>query len=228
MNLKKIKRAIISVSDKSNLKSILSMLKKLNIEIISSGGSFKKIKSLNYNCIEVSNYTGFSEMLDGRVKTLHPKIHAGILNVRKNKKHKQHLKKYNIPNIDLVIVDLYPFEKQLKNKIKFNKLIEYIDIGGPTLVRAAAKNYNDVTVISDIRDYPKLIKELKIRKGATSISFREFMSAKAFSSTAYYDSVIANWLNNKINIKFPEKKTIHGKLVENLRYGENPHQEGSL
>ena len=228
MNLTKIRRAIISVSDKSNLRPILSVLKKLNIEIISSGGSFKKIRSLNYSCIEVSSYTGFSEMLDGRVKTLHPKIHAGILNIRKNKKHKQHLKKHNIPNIDLVIVDLYPFEKQLKKKINFNKLIEYIDIGGPTLVRAAAKNYNDVTVISDISDYPKLIKELKIKKGATSISFRESMSAKAFSLTAYYDSVIANWLNNKINIKFPEKKTIHGKLVENLRYGENPHQEGSL
>jgi len=228
MNLKKIKRAIISVSDKSNLKSILSILKKLNIEIISSGGSFKKIKSLNYNCIEVSNYTGFSEMLDGRVKTLHPKIHAGILNVRKNKKHKQHLKKNNIPNIDLVIVDLYPFEKQLNNKIKFNKLIEYIDIGGSTLIRAAAKNHNDVTVISDIGDYSKLIKELKINKGATSINFRKFMSAKAFGLTAYYDSVIANWLNNQINIKFPEKKTIHGTFMKNLRYGENPHQQGCL
>ena len=126
LNLKKIKRAIISVSDKSNLKLILPSLKKFNIEIISSGGSFKKIRSMNYNCVEVSNYTGFSEMLDGRIKTLHPKIHAGILNIRKNKKHKIDLKKQNIPNIDLVIVDLYPFEKKLKEKIKFQELIEYI------------------------------------------------------------------------------------------------------
>ena len=139
MNLKRIKRAIISVSDKSNLKLILPTLKKFNIEIISSGGSFKKIKSMKYNCIDVSNYTGFSEILDGRIKTLHPKIHAGILNIRKNKKHKKNLEKQKIPNIDLVIVDLYPFEKQLKEKIKFQKLIEYIDIGGSALIRLLQK-----------------------------------------------------------------------------------------
>ena len=113
MNLKKIKRAIISVSDKSNLKRILSVLKKFNVQIISSGGSFKKIRSMNYNCTEISNYTGFTEMLDGRVKTLHPKIYAGILNIRKNKKHNRDLKRLNIPNIDLVIVNLYPFEKKI-------------------------------------------------------------------------------------------------------------------
>ena len=206
MNLKRIKRAIISVSDKSNLKLILPILKKFNIEIISSGGSFKKIKSMKYNCIDVSNYTGFSEILDGRIKTLHPKIHAGILNIRKNKKHKKDLEKQKIPNIDLVIVDLYPFEKKLSQKIKFNELIEYIDIGGPTLVRAAAKNFNDVAIISNTSDYPKFVKELKTNKGATSINFRKLMSAKAFSLTAYYDSVVSNWLNDKLNIKFPEKK----------------------
>ena len=228
MNLKRIKRAIISVSDKSNLKLILPTLKKFNIEIISSGGSFKKIISMKYNCIDVSNYTGFPEMLDGRLKTLHPKIHAGILNIRKNKKHKKDLEKQNFLDIDLVIVDLYPFEKQLKEKIKFQKLIEYIDIGGSALIRAAAKNFNDVTVISNISDYSQLAKELKINKGSTSIKFRKFMSAKAFGLTAYYDSVVSNWFNNQLNIKFPEKKTVHGKLLENLRYGENPHQQGSL
>jgi len=228
MNLKRIKRAIISVSDKSNLKLILPTLKKFNIEIISSGGSVKKIMSMKYNCIDVSNYTGFPEMLDGRLKTLHPKIHAGILNIRKNKKHKNDLEKQNFLDIDLVIVDLYPFEKQLKEKIKFQKLIEYIDIGGSALIRAAAKNFNDVTVISNIADYSRLAKELKINKGSTSIKFRKFMSAKAFGLTAYYDSVVSNWFNNQLNIKFPEKKTVHGKLLENLRYGENPHQQGSL
>jgi len=228
MNLKKIKRAVISVSDKSNLKLILPSLKKLNIEIISSGGSFKKIRSMKYNCIEVSNYTGFSEMLNGRVKTLHPKIHAGILNIRKNKKHKKDLEKKNIPNIDLVIVDLYPFEKQLEEKKKIQELIEYIDIGGPALIRSAAKNFNDVTIISNITDYSQLAKELKIYKGSTSIKFRKLMSAKAFSLTAYYDSIISNWLNDQLGIKFPEKKTFHGKFLENLRYGENPHQQGGL
>ena len=226
MNIKKIKRAIISVSDKSNLKLILPVLKKFKIEIISSGGSYKKIKNMNYNCIEVSNYTGFSEMLNGRVKTLHPKIHAGILNIRNNATHRSELKKKNIPEIDLVIVDLYPFEKQLKEKSK--NLIEYIDIGGPTLIRAAAKNFNDVAVISNNDDYSSLVKELKTNKGATSIKFRKFMSAKAFSLTAYYDSVVSHWLNNQLNIKFPKNETVHGKLIEKLRYGENPHQEGSL
>jgi len=228
MNLKRIKRAIISVSDKSNLKLILPTLKKFNIEIISSGGSVKKIMSMKYNCIDVSNYTGFPEMLDGRLKTLHPKIHAGILNIRKNKKHKKDLEKQNFLDIDLVIVDLYPFEKQIKEKIKFQKLIEYIDIGGSALIRAAAKNFNDVTVISNIADYSQLAKELKINKGSTSIKFRKFMSAKAFGLTAYYDSVVSNWFNNQLSIKFPEKKIVHGKLLENLRYGENPHQQGSL
>ena len=226
MNIKKIKRAIISVSDKSNLKLILPVLKKFKIEIISSGGSYKKIKNMNYNCIEVSNYTGFSEMLNGRVKTLHPKIYAGILNIRSNATHRSELKKKNIPEIDLVIVDLYPFEEQLKEKSK--NLIEYIDIGGPTLIRAAAKNFNDVAVISNNDDYSNLVKELKTNKGATSIKFRKFMSAKAFSLTAYYDSVVSHWLNNQLNIKFPKKETVHGKLIEKLRYGENPHQEGSL
>ena len=165
-------------------------------------------------------------MLSGRVKTLHPKIHAGILNIRKNATHRRDLKKQNIPEIDLVIVDLYPFEKQLQKKLK--KLIEYIDIGGSTLIRAAAKNFNDVTVISNIDDYFQLAKELKINKGSTSIKFRKYMSAKAFGVTAYYDSVVSSWLNNQLNIKFPEKKTVHGKLIERLRYGENPHQQGGL
>ena len=158
MNLKKIKSAIISVSEKSNLKQILPILKKFNVKIISSGGTYKKIRSMNYKCTEVSNYTGFSEMLSGRVKTLHPKIHAGILNIRKNKKHKDELKKKNIQNIDLVIVDLYPFEEFIKKKHNPKKIVEYIDVGGPTLIRGGAKNYNDVTVISITSDYLKLVK----------------------------------------------------------------------
>ena len=228
MNLKRIKRAIISVADKSNLKVILPVLKKFDVKIISSGGTYKMIRKMNYNCVEVSKYTTSSEMLDGRIKTLHPKIHAGILNIRNNKRHQKDLKKQNIDDIDLVIVDLYPFENKLKSKTKFEKLIEYIDIGGSTLLRAGAKNFNDVTVISNIKDYKLLIKELKLHKGSTSIKFRKYMSAKAFSLTAYYDSVISNYFNAELKIKFPEKKTIYGNLEENLRYGENPHQEASI
>ncbi len=226
--MKKINRAIISVSDKSKLAIILPVLKKFNVEIISSGGTYKKIKNMQYNCIEVSSYTGFSEILDGRVKTLHPKIHAGILAKRKSTKQKKDLKKRKIPNIDLVIVDLYPFEKKLGEEKKFDQLIEYIDIGGSTLIRAAAKNFKDVTVISDIEDYTELAKELKNNKGNTSFRFRKIMSAKAFNKTAYYDSVISNFLNKNFNIDFPKTKTFHGKQIENLRYGENPHQQASL
>ena len=228
MNLKKISRAIISVSDKSKLQLILPVLKKFNIRIISSGGSYKKIKDMNYKVDEISDYTEFAEMLDGRVKTLHPKIHAGILNIRKNKKHQKELKKLNINNIDLVIVDLYPFERRISEKINNEKLIEYIDIGGPALIRAAAKNFNDVAVISNISDYASLAKELKNNKGSTSIKFRKFMATKAFGVTAYYDSVISNFLNNQLNINFPSTKTFHGKLIKKLRYGENPHQESAL
>ncbi len=228
MSLKKVKRVIISVYDKSNIKIILKIFKKYNIEIISTGGTYKKIKSLKYNCTEVANYTGFSQMLDGRVKTLHPKIHAGILSKRKNKKHRQDLKKKNIQNIDLVIVDLYPFEKKLAEKIKFEKMIEYIDVGGPTLIRSAAKNFNDVAVITNIDDYLKLVSELNKNKGSTTLEFRKFMSSKAFGLTAYYDSVISNWFNKSISIQFPERFTVHGKLIKNLRYGENPHQNASL
>jgi len=127
-----------------------------------------------------------------------------------------------------VIVNLYPFENQLEKKNKTQKILEFIDIGGPALIRAAAKNFNDVVVISNINDYFELIKELKINKGTTSIKFRKFMAAKAFGLTAYYDSVISNWFNDELNINFPEKKTIHGNLIQNLRYGENPHQKGAL
>jgi len=228
MNLRKIRNAIISVSDKSNLELILPILKKLRIKIISSGGTFKKIKSMGYNCTEASSYTGFPEILNGRVKTLHPKIHAGILNIRNNNEHKKNLKKFNIPNIDLVVVDLYPFEKKINDNTKFDKLVEYIDIGGPTMIRAAAKNFHHVVVISNISDYAMLAKELKKNKGSTSLNFRKILSSKAFALTAYYDSVLSNFLNKELNIKFPYIKTMHGRLIENLRYGENPHQQSSL
>ena len=186
--MKKIKTALISLSDKSNLKPLLKILKKNKIKIISSGGTFKEIKRLKFRCIEVSKFTGSNEILNGRVKTLHPKIHAGILNIRNNKIHSRDLKKNNYENIDLVIVNFYPFENILKQTKNHEKIIENIDIGGPTMVRAAAKNYNDVAVITSITQYPELIKELTINKGSTSIQFRKKMSRLAFTETAYYDS----------------------------------------
>ena len=203
--MKNINNALISVSDKKNLKPLLKILKKYKIKIISSGGTYKEIKKLKFNCVEVSDFTNSPEILEGRVKTLHPKIHAGILNKRDSKNHLKDLKKNNYENIDLVIVNFYPFEKTLNNTNNRKKIIENIDVGGPTMVRAAAKNYNDVTVITSPNQYLELIDELSKHKGSTSLKFREKQSSIAFSETAYYDSIISNYLNN-FDKKFSEKK----------------------
>ena len=226
--MKKIKTALISLSNKSNLKTLLLELKKNNIKVISSGGTFKKIKKLKFACEEVSDFTGFNEILDGRVKTLHPKIHAGILNMRNNKSHLKDIKKNNFENIDLVIINFYPFEKALEQKNNHIKIIENIDIGGPTMVRAAAKNYNDVTVITSIDQYSELINELRKNKGCTTLKFREKMSRLAFGETAYYDAVISNYFNKFNNVNFPKRKILYTNLIEKLRYGENPHQVGAF
>ena len=226
--MKKIKSALISLSDKSHLKPILKVLKKNKIKLISSGGTYNAIKRLKFQCLEVSDFTGFDEVLDGRVKTLHPKIYAGILNKRKNKIHTKEMKLKNFENIDLVIVNFYPFEKTIKKTKDNDKIIEKIDIGGPTLVRAAAKNYNDVTVITSTKQYKELMNELIINKGCTSLNFREKMSRLAFTETAFYDSVISNYFNDISNTKFPKKKIIHANLIEKLRYGENPHQQSAI
>ncbi len=227
MNLK-VKNALISVSNKENLVSLLNTLSKFNINIISSGGTYASIKKLGYKCTELSKYTGFKEMLDGRVKTLHPKIHAGILHDRSNKKHKNEMNRQNFPSIDLIVVNFYPFQKIVTSKKNPKQIIENIDIGGPTMVRAAAKNFKNVTIITNKNDYEYLIKELEKLKGKTSLKFREFMSSKAFGLTAYYDAMIANWFNKKLNIQFPERKTVFGRRLKKLRYGENPHQQGSI
>ena len=227
MNLK-VRNALISVSNKENLVSLLKTLKKFNINVISSGGTFTAIKKLGYKCTELSKYTGFKEMLDGRVKTLHPKIHAGILHDRQNKKHKNEMAKQNFPAIDLIVVNFYPFQKIVTESKNSKQIIENIDIGGPTMVRAAAKNYKNVAIVTNRNDYSSLIKELEVSKGKTSLKFRELMSSKAFGLTAYYDSMIANWFNTKLKIQFPERKTIFGRKFEKLRYGENPHQQSSI
>ena len=227
MNLK-VKNALISVSNKENLVSLIKTLKKFNINIISSGGTYSSIKRLGYKCTELSKYTGFKEMLDGRVKTLHPKIHAGILHDRQNKKHRSEMSKQNFPAIDLIVVNFYPFQKIVTGTKSAKKIIENIDIGGPTMVRAAAKNFKNVAIITSNNDYEDLISELETLKGKTSLKFRELMSSKAFGLTAYYDAMIAHWFNTKLKIQFPERKTIFGRKFQKLRYGENPHQESSI
>ena len=226
--MRKIKKALISVYDKKNLKLLLISLKKNKIKIISSGGTYKEIRKLGFACTKVSDYTGSAEILGGRVKTLHPKIHAGILNKRGNKSHNRDLIRNNYENIDLVIVNFYPFEEILNNTSNHREIIENIDIGGPTMVRAAAKNYDDVTVITSSSQYKELISELSKFTGSTSKIFREKMSQIAFTETAYYDALVSNYLTNISKNNFTRKKIFYGNLIEKLRYGENPHQKSAI
>ena len=222
----KIKNCLISVSDKERLLDVLKILKKYSISTISSGGTYNFIKKKGYSSTKIEKYTGFKEMLDGRVKTLHPKIHAGILHNR-SKQHFKEMRGKQFPSIDLIIVNFYPFQQMVLKK-KFKKIIDSIDIGGPTMVRAAAKNFKNVLIITSINDYKELIIELKKNNGATSLQFREKMASKAFALTAYYDAMISDWFNKKINVHFPERKIIFGRKLNELRYGENPHQKASV
>lgn len=193
----KIKRALISVYNKTGLTKILPLLKKNKVEILSSGGTYKFIKKCGIDCKEVSKFTGTEEILGGRVKTLHPKIHGGILFKRKNKKHMQEMKKKGFSSIDLVIVNFYPFEKTISETKNENRIIENIDIGGPTLLRAAAKNYKFVNIISNIEQLDDLVKELKVNNGFTTLNFRKNLSEKAFKEVAFYDTCISNYFSDK-------------------------------
>ena len=224
----KIKSAIISVSNKDGLQVILRELQKYSIKLISSGGTYKKIRSLGYKCTEVSNFTNFPEILDGRVKTLHPKIHSGILYKRDNLSHKKILNKFDFEGIDLVVTNFYPFKETIDQTKNHKEIIENIDVGGPTLVRSAAKNYNDVVVITKIDQYKELIDELKLHNGKTSLKFRAKMSREAFGETANYDSEIYNYFNLITKNTIPEKLLINANLIQTLRYGENPHQSGAI
>ena len=225
---RKIKRALISVSDKSKLFKILPILKKFKIEILSSGGTYKYIKKSGFGCIEISDFTGFQEILDGRVKTLHPKIHSGILYNRDDKRHIDQIKSHNFKNIDLVIVNFYPFEKTVLKTKNENTIIENIDIGGPSLVRSAAKNFKNVAVITSNYQLDNLISEMSINKGSTSLKFRRELSQEAFNETAYYDTNISKYFNKIARIRYPKKIIFNGLLVNRLRYGENPHQTGAI
>jgi len=225
---RKITRALISVSDKSELNKILLTLRKFKVEILSSGGTYKYIKKHKFKCSEISDFTGFQEILDGRVKTLHPKIHSGILFKRDNTKHLNQIKKQNFKNIDLVIVNFYPFEKTVLDTKNENKIIENIDIGGPALVRSAAKNFRDVAVITSNYQLDNLIHEMNNYKGSTSLEFRKKLSQEAFNETAYYDTNISNYFNKILDNRYPNKITFNGTLISKLRYGENPHQSGAL
>ena len=183
-----------------------------------------KIKELGYQCIDLSEFTNYPELLDGRVKTLHPK-YTGILSKGNNIKHNREMVKFSFQKIDLVIVNFYPFEQIIKRTNNFKKIIENIDIGGPSLVRASAKNHERVTVINSKNDYEDLVSELKKNNGSTSLKFRRDMAEKAFLNTAFYDSAISNYFTKLSKIIFLKKKIMSGEKIDDLRYGENPHQE---
>jgi len=221
--LKKINSALISVYNKQNLDKIVEALNANDIKIYSTGGTYKYIQSLGVKCTSVENITTYPSILGGRVKTLHPKIFGGILSRRDNEKDKEDLKKYNIPEIDIVIVDLYPFEETIKNTDNENEIIEKIDIGGISLIRAAAKNHKDVLIISESSQYNDLINLLNEKKGYTSLEDRKYFAIQAFNVSSHYDNIIFNHFNKKREIK-SFKQSINKST--SLRYGENPHQKG--
>ena len=223
----KIKTALISVSNKSGLEKIVKILKENEIEIISTGGTAKSITQMNIEVTDVSSLTNFPEMMDGRVKTLHPNVHGGLLAKRDDKDHARSQHEHGIRDIDLIVVNLYPFEETVLSQEKDDICIENIDIGGPAMLRSAAKNHKYVTVISDVNDYDELIQELKENNGSTTLEFRTKLAAKTFSTTAFYDTLISNWFYRDKEEYFDNFSTA-GKLSSKLRYGENPHQSASV
>lgn len=223
-----MKRALVSVSDKTNLVEFVSELVKLGYEIISTGGTKKALEAAGIETIGISEITGFPEIMDGRVKTLHPKVHGALLCVRDNEEHVKQLKELDIDYIDLVCVNLYPFKQTVqKPGVTHEEIIENIDIGGPSMLRSASKNYKFIPVVVDPSDYETVIEELK-QNGETSLETREKLAAKVFRHTANYDAMIANYLTEKTDEKYPEKLTITYDKVQDLRYGENPHQSAAF
>ncbi len=233
--MRKIHRAVISVTDKTGVIAFAKELAAMGVEIISTGGTADILTKAGVNVIPISSYTGFPEMLDGRLKTLHPKIHGGILGMRGNPKHQKDMDAYGIPPIDMVVVNLYAFEDTIAKGADLAHAIENIDIGGPTMIRAAAKNYHDVAVVVDPTDYSSIIAEMKSKAGHLSATARFALAKKVFQLTARYDAAISNYLGAVPDIpeaepmkQFPDTFTVQFKKTQDLRYGENPHQRAAF
>ncbi len=219
----KLRRALISVFDKNNIVEFARSLNNLGVEIVSTGGTYKLLKSENIPVIDISELTGFPEIMDGRVKTLHPKVHGGLLAIRDNDSHKSSMRIHQIPAIDMVVVNLYPFEKMVKSGASYDEIIENIDIGGPAMIRSGAKNHAYVTTIVDPKDYDDVIEQLS-NDGQVSLKNRQRYAAKAYARTAVYDSAISNWFAKTIDYPALPWRTFSGELKQEMRYGENPHQ----
>lgn len=223
-----MKRVLISVSDKTGVVELTRELIELGYEIISTGGTKKTLNEAGIKTLSISDITNFPEIMDGRVKTLHPSVHGALLCVRDNENHLKALKDNKIDLIDMVVVNLYPFKETLaKEDVTHEELIENIDIGGPSMLRSAAKNYKSVTVVVDPKDYERVVCELK-ESGDTQLETRERLAAKVFRHTSAYDTLIAEYLTNKVEEKFPETITVTYEKVQDLRYGENPHQKAGF
>jgi phosphoribosylaminoimidazolecarboxamide formyltransferase/IMP cyclohydrolase len=221
--IRAIRRALLSVSDKSGLVEFAAALAKNGVELVSTGGTKRALSDAGLKISDVSDLTGFPEMMDGRVKTLHPKVHGGILAIRDNAEHAASMKDHAIAPIDLVVVNLYPFEETVAKGAGYDDCVENIDIGGPAMVRAAAKNHGDVAIVVDSADYAELLREVTAH-GGTTLAFRKRLAAKAYARTAAYDAAISNWFANELKDDAPAWRSFGGRLVEKLRYGENPHQ----
>jgi phosphoribosylaminoimidazolecarboxamide formyltransferase / IMP cyclohydrolase len=225
---RRVARALLSVSDKTGLIGLARALAGHGVELVSTGGTAKAIAEAGLKVKDVSELTGFPEMMDGRVKTLHPKVHGGLLAIRDNAEHAHAMKAHKIAPIDLLVVNLYPFEATVDNGAGFEESIENIDIGGPAMIRAAAKNHDDVAVVIEASDYPALLDELAANKGATRLSLRRRLAAKAYARTAAYDAAISNWFAEQLNTEAPDFRAFGGRLIQSLRYGENPHQSAAF
>lgn len=228
MSEKPIARALISVSDKTGLVEFATALAKHKVRLLSTGGSAKALKEAGLAVTEVSDHTGFPEIMDGRVKTLHPSIHGGILAKRDDQKHRMAMETHDIAPIDMVVVNLYPFVNTVRSGADYDTCIENIDIGGPAMIRAAAKNHGYVTVVTDPGEYASIIKDMDDNNGATTLELRKFLAREAFARTASYDSAISNWLSAQQERTWPKRITLAGRCKQVLRYGENPHQEAAL
>ena len=227
MNLP-IKRALISLSDKNGLIEFAQKLHDLGVELLSTGGTSKAISDAGIPVKDVADITKFPEMMDGRVKTLHPAVHGGLLALRDNEAHVQAQTDHNIPNIDLLVVNLYPFEETVAKGGDYEDCVENIDIGGPAMIRAASKNHGFVTVIVENADYQTVLDEMAANKGATTLDTRKKLAAKAYARTAAYDAAISNWFADQLNTPTPDYRAFGGNLKQTLRYGENPHQTAAF
>ncbi|WP_315715869.1 MULTISPECIES: bifunctional phosphoribosylaminoimidazolecarboxamide formyltransferase/IMP cyclohydrolase [unclassified Bradyrhizobium] len=226
--LRRVHRALLSVSDKTGLVDFARSLAARGIELISTGGTAKAIADAGLKVKDVSDLTGFPEMMDGRVKTLHPKVHGGLLAIRGNDEHAEAMKTHGIAPIDLLVVNLYPFEATVERGAPFNDCIENIDIGGPAMIRAASKNHEDVAVVVDVNDYHAVLDDLARHEGSTTLLLRRRLAAKAYARTAAYDAAISNWFAATIQNDAPDYRAFGGKLIQSLRYGENPHQHAAF